>query len=143
MANKKTNKKLLDMLNEAIAREVAVAIQYMWQHVTIKGMYAEAIGPTLRLIALQEMLHAELIAERLDYLGGTPTTKPSTVEVGGGVAEKMLKLDVKAEEEAIALYRDIIKLADKEGDTTTRKLFEQILGEEEGHHSIFTNLLEK
>jgi bacterioferritin len=137
------SKKLLDMLNQAIAREIAVSIQYMWQHVMIKGMYAEAIGPTFRITALAEMLHAELIAERLDYLGGEPTTKPYKITVGGGEPKKMLQLDVKAEEEAIAMYKDIIKLADKEGDITTRKLFEQILGEEEGHHNTFTGLLEK
>ena len=71
-------KKLKDMLNMAIAREISVSIQYMWQHVMVKGMYAEAIGPVFRTIALTEMLHAEQIAERLDYLGGEPTTKPAT-----------------------------------------------------------------
>jgi bacterioferritin len=136
-------KKLKDMLNMAIAREISVSIQYMWQHVRVKGMYAEAIGPVFRTIALTEMLHAEQIAERLDYLGGEPTTKPSPITVGGGDPRKMLKLDVKAEEEAITMYREIIKLADKEGDITTRKLFEQILMEEEAHHSTFSNLLEK
>jgi bacterioferritin len=138
----KVSKKLLDMLNEAIAREMAVSIQYMWQHVMIKGMYAEAVGPKLRMIALAEMLHAELIAERLDYLGGEPTTKPYKITVGGGNPKNILNIDVAAEEEAIAMYKDIIRLADKEGDITTRKLFEQILGEEEDHHNTFTTLLE-
>jgi bacterioferritin len=48
---------------------------------------------------------------------------------------------VKAEESAIALYRQIIKVADSEGDVTTRKLIEGILGDEEGHHDTFTNIL--
>jgi bacterioferritin len=137
------SKKLKEMLNDAIAREIAVSVQYMWQHVMIKGMYAEAIGPVFRTTALTEMLHAEMIAERLDYLGGVPTTKPASIEVGGGDPKKMLKLDVKAEEEAIALYKQIIGLAAKEGDITTRKLFEDILRDEENHHNIFTNLLDQ
>lgn len=136
------SKKLLEMLNQAIAREMAVSIQYMWQHVTIKGYYAENVGPVLRTIALAEMLHAELIAERLDYLGGEPTTKPMAIEVGGGKLPKMLQIDIKAEADAIKFYKQIIKQADKEDDVTTRKLFEQILGEEEGHHKIFTNLMD-
>jgi bacterioferritin len=137
------SKKLKDMLNDAIAREIAVSIQYMWQHVMVKGMYAEAVGPVFRRIALVEMLHAEMIAERLDYLGGSPTTKPTTITVGGKDPRKMLALDVKAEEEAIKMYKVIIKLAEKEGDITTRKLFEDILSQEEEHHNTFTNLLEK
>jgi len=137
------SEKLKDMLNQAIAREIAVSIQYMWQHVTVRGMYAEAVGPVFRTTALTEMLHAEMIAERLDYLGGEPTTKPYTITVDHGDPVKMLKLDVKAEEEAIAMYKDIIKLADQESDYTTRKLFEDILRDEENHHNIFSNLLEK
>lgn len=143
MATKKANKQLLDMLNEAIAREIAVSIQYMWQHIMAKGIYSNAVAPTFRLIALQEMLHAELIAERLEYLGGKPTTTPTTIDVGGSDPLKMLKLDVKAEEEAIVLYKKIIKLADKEDDVTTRKLMEDILRDEENHHNQFTTLLEK
>ncbi len=137
------SEKLREMLNGAIAREIAVSVQYMWQHVTVKGMYAEAVGPVFRRIALVEMLHAEMIAERLDYLGGEPTTSPTKIEVNGGDPVKMLRNDIRAEEEAIAMYREIIKLAAEEGDITTRKLFEDILREEEDHHNTFTNMLEK
>jgi len=137
-----TSENLKNILNEAIAKEIAVSIQYMWQHVMVKGINSETVGDVFRRIALVEMKHAELIAERLDYLGGVPTTKPTKIEVDGS-AENMLKKDVKAEEEAIALYRSIIKLADKEGDTTTRKLFEEILAQEEEHHNTFTTLLGK
>ena len=133
---------LRNLLNEAIAREIAVSIQYMWQHVMVKGINTESVGGVFRSISLVEMKHAEMIAERLDYLGGVPTTKPYKIEVDGS-PENMLKKDVKAEEEGITLYRSIIKLADKEGDTTTRTLFEGILAEEEEHHKIFTTLIGK
>lgn len=135
------SKELLEKLNEAIAREMQVSIQYMWQHIMVKGINAQSIGPIFRQIAIAEMMHAELIAERLDYLGGTPTTKPTPVEIGKGTKE-MLQIDKKAEEEAIAMYKDIIQLAEKENDYTTKKLFEQILSDEENHHNIFSNLLE-
>ncbi len=81
------------------------------------------------------------IAERLDYLGGVPTTKPAPIEVGKSVKD-MLKLDKKAEEDAIKLYKEIISLAEKEGDIVTKKLFEGILSDEEGHHNTFSTLLE-
>jgi bacterioferritin len=136
------SQKLLDMMQDAVVREMTVSIQYMWQHITIKGMYAEAVGPVFRVTALAEMLHAELIAERLEYLGGTLPMAPTTVNVGGK-ARQMIENDVKAEEEAIAFYREIIKLAAEEDDSTTKKLFEDILRDEEGHHNLFTGLLEE
>jgi bacterioferritin len=54
----------------------------------------------------------------------------------------MLKINKKAEEGAIKLYKGIITLAGKEGDVVTRKLFEAILADEEEHHNIFSTLLE-
>ncbi len=86
------------------------------------------------------MKHAEQIADRLAYLGGTPTTKPDPIFVGVDL-EEMLRMDVKAEEEAIELYGRTIRVADKEDDTTTRRLFEEILSHEEEHHDTFSKLL--
>ncbi len=136
------SKKMLDMLNDAIARELQVSIQYMWQHVTIRGINSEAVGGIFKQIAIVEMKHAEQIADRLDYLGGVLTTKPTPIKVGK-VTREMLQIDKKAEEDAIKLYKGIIGLAAKEGDIVTRKLFESILSEEEGHHNTFSTLLEK
>ena len=136
------SKKLMEFLNRGIARELQVSIQYMWQHVLAKGVESAAVEDIFREIAITEMKHAEAIAERLAYLGGTPTLKPDPIFVGESLKE-MLQTDVKAEEEAIALYKQTIKVADEEGDVTTRRLFEEILGQEEEHHDTFTKLLEK
>jgi bacterioferritin len=134
------SKKLLEMLNEAIAMELQVSIQYMWQHVLATGVDSAAVADVFKDFAITEMKHAEAIAERLAYLEGTPTTKPAPIFVGGNLKD-MLQTDVKAEESAIALYRKIIKVAEGEGDVTTRRLIEDILGDEEGHHDTFTNIL--
>jgi len=136
------SKKLQDMLNDAIAREIQVSVQYMWQHVMVKGINAESVGGVFRGIAMAEMKHAEAIAERLDYLGGVPTTKPTPIAIGK-TAKEMLQINKKAEEDAIKLYKEIISVASREGDVVTRKLFESILSEEEGHHNTFSTLLEK
>ncbi|HIE37701.1 MAG TPA: ferritin [Anaerolineales bacterium] len=133
--------KLIDLMNRAIAREIQVSIQYMWQHIRIGGPYAASIGGVFKEIAIEEMKHAEAIAERVDYLGGVPTTKPAPITVGEDWRE-MLGLDVKAEEEAIALYREIVETAQAEGDYTTARLFRQILMDEEEHHDEFRTLLE-
>lgn len=134
--------KLLDMLNRAIARELQVSIQYMWQHVQWKGIEHYAVSEQLKEIAIGEMKHAEKIAERLWYLGGKPTTQPSPIFVGDKL-EEMLGFDVKAELEAINMYKEIMEIAQKEGDVATKEIFEEIEEEEEEHHDFFTSLLEK
>ena len=137
----KASEKLLDMLNQAIAREIQVSIQYMWQHVQWSGVKGFAVQEELKQIAIVEMKHAETIAERLFYLGGIPTTKPSPIFVGKTLKE-MIAQNVKNEVEAIDLYQQIVELARKEGDETTNRIFREILEQEEDHHDTFTTLLE-
>jgi bacterioferritin len=134
------SKKLLELMNRGIARELQVSIQYMWQHVTVTGIKGAMVEDVFKEIAITEMKHAEDIAERLNYLGGSPTLKPDPIVVGSDL-EEMLRLDEKAEEEAITLYKQTIKVARDEGDVTTRRLFEKILAEEEEHIDTFGKLL--
>lgn len=136
------SKKLLDLLNKAIAREIQVSIQYMWQHVMWSGVKGFAVKDELEDIAKAEMKHAEMIAERLYYLGGIPTTKPTPIFIGKTLKE-MIAQDVKDEEGAIRLYKEVVDLARKEGDEVTNRLFRQILQDEEDHHDTFTTLMEE
>jgi bacterioferritin len=137
----KVSKELLDLLNQGIAREIQVAIQYMWQHVQWGGVRGFAVHDELRAIAIAEMKHAEMIAERLYYLGGKPTTKPDPIFVGTTLKE-MITQDAKDEEVAINLYKKIIDKSRAEKDETTNRIFRQILEDEESHHDTFTTLLE-
>ncbi len=136
----KASSALTDMMQKAIAREIQVSVQYMWQHVMAKGLESAEIAETFEDVGIAEMKHAEKIAERLFYFNVVPTTKPSPIVIVSSVKE-MLEADAKAEEEAIELYKAIIKQASGEGDSTTRLLFEQILADEEAHHDTFTTLL--
>jgi bacterioferritin len=137
----KVSAALMDKLNDAIAREIQVAIQYMWQHVQWGGVKGFAVHSEFQSIAVQEMKHAESIAERLYYLGGIPTTKPTPIFVGTTLKE-MVAQDVKDEANAIILYKGIIEAATKEGDVTTAFMFKDILEQEEDHHDTFTTLME-
>jgi len=150
----KVSEKLKGMLNDAIAREIQVSIQYMWQHVQVIGVKGIAVQDQFKQTAITEMKHAEKIAERLWYLEGTPTTKPAAIKVGESLKE-FLELDTKAEEEAILMYKQIIELAQKEGDainlyeqmanmTQNRnigKLFLDVAREEKTHVGEFQALL--
>jgi bacterioferritin len=137
----KASKELLELLNQSIAREIQVSIQYMWQHVQWGGVKGFSVKSELQSIAVQEMKHAEKIAERLYYLGGTPTTKPDPIFVGETLKE-MIEQDVKDEANAVKLYNKVIEKAKAEKDETTNHLFRDILEEEEDHHDTFTTLLE-
>jgi bacterioferritin len=133
------SQKLKDLMNKGLASEIQATIQYMWQHVQWIGVEHYAVSEQFKEIAIQEMKHAEKIAERLWYLEGVPTTKPAPIQVGGEMWE-MVDNDIIAEQQAIDLYKEIMEVAEKEGDKTTRFIFEQILEQEEEHHDFFTSL---
>ncbi len=136
----------VDLLNQAVTREFQVAIQYFLQHAKMEKIIRrsipenilldkttyDAIGKILHEISIAEMKHAAAIMERIYYLGGEATTKANSITVGGSISE-FAKLGVKAEEEALVLYRKIIETAGAMGDWETRELFEKIYGEEEEH----------
>jgi bacterioferritin len=135
-----------DLLNMAVAREIQVSIQYMLQHAKmeklIRKLIAEnilldkttydAVGKFLKEFAIVEMKHAADIMERIYYLGGSATTKSDKITIGNSLSE-FAKLGAKAEEEALVLYRKIIKAAKEIGDRTTRQMFQKIYKEEEEH----------
>jgi len=142
----KTTTGYIDLLNKAVEREIAVSLQYILQHAKMEKLVRrtipenilldkttyDAVGKFLREIAIQEMKHAASIIARIYYLGGKATTKSGKPDIGNSISE-FAKLGVKAEEEALTLYRQIIETSGKMGDWETRELFEKIYGEEEGH----------
>ena len=134
--------RVLDILNQSIARELQAIVQYMWQHIMVIGFDSPQLADVFRDLAIEEMKHAEQFAERLDYLGGVPTTKPTPMAVGGA-PEEMVRDHIRAEEEAIELYRRAIELSFELKDHATRSLYENILKEEEGHHYELTTIVEK
>ena len=136
------SQKLKEMLNQAIAGEMQAIIQYMWQHIQWKGVEHYAVIEGFKKVSIDEMKHAEKIAERLWYLGDKPTIHPAPIHVGESL-EEMLKNDVKAEVDTMTMYKEIMKIAEAEGDVATKEIFEEIEEDEEEHHDFFTSLLEK
>lgn len=134
------SKKLIELLNKGVARELQVSIQYMWQHVQVTGLEGLLVKDIFKEIAINEMKHAEELAERISSLNGVSTVKPDPIFVGGSLIE-MLKQNQQNEEEAIHLYKNAIQVAEAEADFTTRGLLENILGDEEKHLDIFGKML--
>jgi len=142
----KTTPEYFDLLNQAVSREIQVSVQYMLQHAKMEKLMRrtipenflldkttyDAIGKFLREFAVAEMKHAAAIMERIYYLGGKATTKSDKPTIGNSLSE-FAKNGVKAEEEALILYRKIIDEAGKLEDWETRELFEKIYSDEEKH----------
>jgi len=136
----KISPELLDLLNKAIARELKVYVQYMWQYLILKGNHETT--SELKEIAYQELKHAEVVADRVVHFGEVPTTKSDPVTLGRNLHE-MVSIDQAEEAYAVDLYKKTIKLAEAEGDETSAKMFKWILGEEEDHLKTFTRLMEE
>ncbi len=142
----KISPEYINLLNQAVEREFKVSIQYFLQHAKMEKLIRrtipenilldkttyDAVGKFLHEISIHEMKHAATIMERIYYLGGEATTKSSKPEIGNSISE-FAKLGVKAEEEALNLYRQIIDRAGQMGDWETREIFEKIYSDEEKH----------
>jgi len=134
------SKNIIDVLNLDRADELAAIIQYMGHHYEGEGMESPAILELFKSTAKDEMRHAEMLAERIVYLGGTPTQKPSVI-LRGGDLKKMIADNLGNENAAIKHYKEHIKLAAEADDPTTRLMLEQILSDEEAHADGWETIL--
>ncbi len=142
LLTKEQRKKLIDELNKGVAREITAIIQYSYHHVMAEGMESPAISEMFEKTALEEMDHMEEFSDRINYLGGLPTTKPNPIKVGGTL-QKMIQDDLEIEYEAIRMYKGQIAIAKEIGDTTTRLMLEKILTTEEEHADKWETVLKK
>ena len=131
------SQKVITLLNEARARELAAISQYMVQHYELEDADFGKLAGKMKEIAIQEMKHAEALAERILFLKGEPTTKPDAVAKKGQEIGDMLKTDVALETQAIKMYNDASVACAAAKDQISKQLFEKLLGEEEEHLNIF------
>lgn len=136
------SKKIVDALNIALGMELGAIVQYMWHHVMAEGMESPEIAEMFKKTSIDEMNHAEKLAERIDYYGGVPTTKPAEIKMGGNL-KKMIEDDLAGELMAIKTYKQFIKLAADEGDPVTRLMLEEIVTAEEKHEYDWRTVLAK
>ena len=134
------SKKVIDLLNAARSRELSAITQYMAQHYELEDQDYGKLAKKLKEIGIQEMKHAEALAERILFLDGEPTTKPDTTAKKGQGIGDMLKTDMVLETAAIKMYNEAALVCAAEKDQISKQLFEKLLGEEEGHFNDFENI---
>ena len=134
------SKKVIDLLNEARARELSAITQYMAQHYELEDQDYGKLAKVMKEIGIQEMKHAEALAERILFLKGTPTSKPDAVAKKGEDIPGMLTTDIGLEAQAIKMYNEAAGICAQEKDQISKQLFEKLLGEEEEHLNQFENI---
>ena len=136
------SQKVIDLLNEGRARELAAISQYLIQHYELEDKDFGKLGKKMKEIGIQEMKHAEALAERILFLKGTPTLKPEGAAKKGQEIAAMLTTNIALESQAIKMYNEAAVTCAQEKDQISKQLFEKLLGEEEDHLNFFENTKE-
>ena len=133
-------KKIIDALNMARSMELKAIGQYMNQHYNLDDMDYGELAAKLKLIAIDEMRHAEMFAERIKELGGEPVTGYDGKVEKGQTVEKIFPFDADQEDDAIEAYNRFLLVCRENGDSITMKLFETIIDDEQLHYNFFDNV---
>ena len=137
-----TMKKLLAELNKDLEWEYAAAIQYVQHASAINGAQFDSIQKELLIHAQEEMQHAVMLSEQIDFLGGVPTVDVEKREISANSVE-MLKQDLWGEDNAITRYKKRIGQAEELKEYGLRRVLEDILIQEEEHKRDIANALSK
>ncbi len=139
-SNKGRIEQLIDALNEDLAREYQAIIAYTVYSNVLTGAEWMKIADELKLHAAEELQHAMIIADQIDYLGGKPTATPKPVKLSDK-AEEMIRFDLENETETIRNYRQRIKQAEAIGHYALAEQLRKILAQEQEHqHDLATAL---
>ncbi|TWI76767.1 bacterioferritin [Desulfobotulus alkaliphilus] len=132
--------KVIEVLNQARGMELQAIHQYMNQHYNLDDRDFGELAAKLKLIAIDEMRHAEMFAERIKELGGEPTVTPAGGVERGQEVEVIFAFDADTEDEALDAYNQFLLVCRENGDAISMKLFETIIEEEQAHFNYFDNV---
>jgi bacterioferritin len=140
---------IVKLLNDSLATELVCILRYKRHHYTAKGLASPAIAEEFLVHAQEETEHADMIAERIVQLGGEPDYSPSTLLQRSHAdydeskdLKAMIRANLVAERVAIEAYTQMIRLiGDK--DSTTRRIIEHILSQEQEHAEELSDWLDK
>ena len=129
----KGDEKVIDFLNKALKNELTAINQY-WLHYRMLDHWGiKRLAEFERHESIDEMKHADQLADRILFLGGLPNFQMLGRLRVGETVEEILKSDLALEEEAIPLLKDAIAHAESVRDYVSRELFAHILESEEEH----------
>jgi bacterioferritin len=129
---KMTRERMIELLNEDLAREYQAIIAYTIYSQTLKGAEYNHIAQELETHASEELQHAIKIAKQIDYFNGTPTNKPKEVKMSDK-AKDMLKFDLENERQTLINYRQRVRQADEMGEYALGEVLREIIAQEQEH----------
>jgi bacterioferritin len=127
-----TRERMVELLNEDLAREYQAIIAYVIYSQTMKGAAYTDIAGELAIHATEELAHAIQIAKQIDYFNGKPTTTPKEVKTSDK-AEDMLRFDLENEKQTIINYRNRIRQAEELGEYALSEVLRKIIAQEQEH----------
>jgi bacterioferritin len=127
-----TRERLVELLNEDLAREFQAIIAYVNYSQVLKGPQYMAIADELEVHAKEELAHALVVAKQIDYLGGMPTVTPKPVKTSDK-AEDMLRFDLDNENQTIRNYRERVRQCESLGEYAMAEHIREILVQEQEH----------
>jgi bacterioferritin len=129
----KGDPKVIELLNEALKAELTAINQYWLHYRMLDNWGVKKLAEFERQESIDEMKHADRFSERILFLEGLPNFQAlDRLRIGESV-EEILKADLEAEYEAVAMYRKGVAQCEKLGDYVSRDLFAEVLRDEEGH----------
>ncbi|OGD87301.1 ferritin [Candidatus Curtissbacteria bacterium RBG_13_35_7] len=139
---KVTKQKLIELLNKDLSWEYTAAVQYIQHSGVMSGAQYGDIIKEIKIHAQEEIGHALILVDQIDYLGGVPTVKVFTAEVSKN-NEKMLRQDLAGEEDAIRRYKERIVQAEELKELALAQKLREILSMEQEHAMDLANALGK
>jgi len=140
---------LIKLLNDSLATELVCVLRYKRHHFTAQGLASPKIAEEFLVHATEEAAHADRLARRIVQLGGEPDFSPDTLSQRSHAEydesselKSMIRANLIAERVAIEAYTQIIALIGDQ-DSTTRRLLEDILADEQGHADELKDWLAK
>lgn len=124
---------VIEFLNKALTNELTAINQYWLHYRVLDDWGVKKLAEYERHESIDEMKHADQLAERVLFLGGLPNFQAIHKLKVGETVQEILKADLAMEEEAIPLLRDAIEHCEKVRDYVSRDLFASILDSEEEH----------
>lgn len=142
---------LIRELKKAYLDELLAFSSYWITSIVAEGWHGEELTEHFKEEALEELGHAEKLANRIIELGGDPVTHPAEWEKGANApfvpprrdwadADGMVADQLKAEAGAIQAYTRLAKLTFGK-DPVTYALATELLADEVGHEEFLENLL--
>ncbi len=136
------HEKSIELLNRAVADEIQAIHQYMYFHFHCDDQGYDPLSLLFRRIAIEEMLHAERLAERILFLKGDVVMVASGPVQAIHDVHQMLDTAMGMELGAVRLYNQMANECAANADSGSKQVFESLVADEERHYDQFETLKE-